>query len=90
MSHSDLERLAEKVDHLVDGLKAARAESQGLRMERKRLEEKVAGLEKQLRHGQKEGDRLNELMAQNKAYKKRTALLKSRVVSMLARVEGVQ
>ena len=90
MSSSDLERLADRVDRLVDHLKAARAESQDLRAERKRFEEKVAALEKQLRHHQKEGERLNELLAQNKAYKKRTGLLRSRVVSMLARVEGVQ
>lgn len=90
MSHNDLERLAERVDCLVDDLKAARAESHGLRAQGKRLEEKVASLEKQLRHGQKEGGRLNELLAQDRAHKKRTALLRSRVVSMLARVEGVQ
>jgi hypothetical protein len=90
MSAKDLDRLADEVDHLVEDLKSAKAESHGARLEKKRLEEKVAGLEKQLRHLQKEGDRLNELLAQNKAYKKRTALVRSKVLSMLARVEGMQ
>lgn len=87
---SDFDRLAEKVDRLVDDLKRARAEGHGLAADKKKLEEKVAGLEKQMRQNQKEGDHLAELLAQNKAHKKRNTLLKSRVVSMLAKIESLQ
>lgn len=90
MQTSDFERLAEKVDRLVDDLKRARAEGHGLAGDKKKLEERVASLEKQIRQSQKEGDHSAELLAQNRAYKKRNTLLKSRVVSMLAKIESLQ
>jgi predicted nucleic acid-binding Zn-ribbon protein len=90
MQTSDFDRLAEKVDKLVDDLKRAKAESHGLAADKKKLEEKVASLEKQIRQSQKEGNHLAELLVQNKAHKKKNALLKSRVVSMLAKIESLQ
>jgi hypothetical protein len=39
---------------------------------------------------QKEVERVAELNAQNREYKKKCALLKTRVTSMLAKVEGLQ
>lgn len=90
MQTGDFDRLAEKIDKLVEDLKRARAESHGLGADKKKLEEKVASLEKQVRQSQKEGDHLAELLAQNKAYRKKNALLKSRVVSMLAKIESLQ
>jgi cell division septum initiation protein DivIVA len=90
MGTSDLDNLFERVDRLVDDLKVAKAESAGLKAEKKKLEERIALLEKQLRQGQKEGDRLSQVVAQNKAYKKKQTVLKSKVISMLAKVEGIQ
>jgi hypothetical protein len=90
MEANDLERLAERVDKLVEDLKAARADGRNLLSDKKKLEDKVAGLEKQLRQCQKEGDRLGEHLAQNKAYKRKSVLLRSKVVSMLAIVESMQ
>jgi septal ring factor EnvC (AmiA/AmiB activator) len=90
MNSTELERLADKVEKLVEDLKAARVERQSLLAERKKLEEKMSGLEKHLRLSQKEGSHLSELIAQNKAYRKKSVALKSKVVSMLAKVEGLQ
>jgi outer membrane murein-binding lipoprotein Lpp len=90
MPESELERLAETVDRLVEELKAARSDRQNVSSDKRKLEEKVAQLEKQLRQLQKEGEHTSELLAQNKAYKKKHALLKSKVVSMLAKVEAMQ
>jgi len=90
MQANEFERLAERVEKLVEDLKATRAEGHNLLSEKKKLEDKVASLEKQLRQCQKEGDRLNEHLAQNKAYKKKSVLLRSKVVSMLAKVESIQ
>jgi hypothetical protein len=90
MQTSDFERLAEKVERLVEDLKRARAEGHGLVLDKKKLEDRVVGLEKQIRQSQKEGDHLAELLAQNKVFKKRNTLLKSRVVSMLAKIESLQ
>lgn len=90
MPTGELERLAEKVENLVEDLKRARTEGHNLVAEKRRLEENLAHLDKQLRQSQKEGDQSEELVAQNKAYKKKQALLKSKVVSMLAKVEALQ
>ncbi len=90
MPINELERLAERVEKLVEDLKATRSESHHILSEKKKLEEKVASLEKQMRQFQKEGDQIGELLAQNKAHKKKNVLLKSKVVSMLAKVEGLQ
>ena len=90
MQTSELERLAEKIDKLVEELKTSKSQGHTLIAEKKKLEEKVAQLEKQLRQFQKEGDETSELLAQIKAYRKRNALLKSKVISMLAKVEALQ
>ena len=90
MQAGELERLAERIDKLVEDLKTARAESHSLLSEKKKIEDRVASLEKQLRQCQKEGDRLDEHLAQNKAYKRKNVMLRSKVVSMLAKVENMQ
>jgi predicted nucleic acid-binding Zn-ribbon protein len=90
MPIKELERLADKLDNLVEDLKAVRLEHHNALSEKKKVEEKVAHLEKQLRQFQKEGDHADELSSQNKAHKRRNALLKSKVASMLAKVEGMQ
>jgi uncharacterized coiled-coil DUF342 family protein len=90
MPASELDRLAEKIDKLVDELKVSRSDKQSVSSEKRKLEEKVAHLEKQLRQLQKEGEHTSELLAQNKAFRKKHALLKSKIVSMLAKVEAMQ
>jgi hypothetical protein len=90
MPESELERLAEKIDKLVEELKAAKSDRHSVSSEKKKLEEKAAHLEKQLRQLQKEGEHTSELSAQNKAYRKKQALLKTKVISMLARIEAMQ
>jgi multidrug resistance efflux pump len=79
-----------KIDTVVEDLKAARDANRELSAEKKRLEQRLSALEKQVRQVEKEGDRTNELFAQNKAYKKKCALMKSKVTSMLAKVEVLQ
>jgi hypothetical protein len=90
MDKDELEWLAAKVESVVEGLKAARHRNRDLLAEKKRLEQKLSSLEKQVRQGQKEGDQVSELVAQNKAYRKKYGMLKSRVASMLAKIEVLQ
>jgi hypothetical protein len=90
MEKDELEWLAGKVDNIVEGLKAARHRNKDLLAEKKKLEQRLSSLEKHVRQGQKEGDRITELIAQNKAYKKKCSMLKSRVASMLAKIEVLQ
>jgi hypothetical protein len=87
---NDLELLAAKVETVVDDLKAAQNRNKQLAKENKRLEERVTSLEKEMRKGQKEGEKTAGLVAENKEYKKTCSLLKSKVTSMLAKVEGLQ
>jgi len=87
---NDLELLAAKVEAVVDDLKAARNRSKELEEDNKRLNEQMALLEKEIKKSQKEGERTAELLAQNKEYKKKYSLLKSKVTSMLAKVEVLQ
>ncbi|HVP57992.1 MAG TPA: hypothetical protein VMU02_07815 [bacterium] len=82
--------MADKIDKLVDDLKASKSDKHSALSDKRKLEEKVAHLEKQLRQLQKEGEHTSELSAQNKAYRKQHALLKSKVISMLAKVEAMQ
>lgn len=86
----DLELLAAKVEAVIDDLNAARNRSKELEEANKRLNEQLALLEKEIKKSQKEGERTAELIAQNKEYKKKYSLLKSKVTSMLAKVEVLQ
>ncbi len=90
MDKDELEWLAATVDSTVDDLKAARDKNKELSAEKKKLEQRLSALQKQARKAEKEGDRASELIAQNKAYKKTCALMKSKVTSMLAKVEVLQ
>jgi predicted nuclease with TOPRIM domain len=87
---NDLEALAAKVETVVDDLKAARDRNKELMKENKRLDERIASLDKEKGKSQKEGDRTAELLAQNKEYKRKFGLMKTKVASMLANVEGLQ
>lgn len=87
---NDLELLAAKVETVVDDLKAAQNRSKELAKDKKRLEERIASLEKEVRKSQKEGERTAGLLAENKEYKRKCSILKSKVTSMLAKVEGLQ
>jgi chromosome segregation ATPase len=90
MDKDELEWLAATVDNVVEDLKVARDRNKDLAAEKKKLEQRLSALEKQVRQAEKEGDRASQLVAQNKAYKKKWALMKSRVTSMLAKVEVLQ
>ena len=87
---NDLELLAAKVEAVVDDLKAAQSRNKELTKDNKRLTEQMALLQKEIQKSQKEGERTAELVAQNKAYKKTCSLLKSKVTSMLAKVDVLQ
>lgn len=86
----ELESLAVKVETVVGDLQAAKNSNKDLLNENKRLEERVISLEKQMDKRQKEGDRNAELLAQNKEYKRKCSLLKTKVASMLAKAEDLQ
>ncbi len=87
---NDLELLAAKVEAVVDDLKAAQNRNKELMKENKGLTEQMALLEKEIQKSQKEGERTAELIAQNKEYRKKCSLLKSKVTSMLAKIEVLQ
>jgi cell division protein FtsB len=86
----DLESIAAKVETVVDDLKAAHHSNKELLKSNKRLEERIALLEKDVGSSQKEGERTAELVAQNKEYRKKFGLMKAKVTSMLAKVEALQ
>jgi cell shape-determining protein MreC len=90
MDKDELEWLVAKVDTMVEDLKAARRRNEEMLTDKKKLEAKVSSLEKQIRRTQEEGGRVAELAAQNKEYRKKCALLKSKVSSMLAKVDVLQ
>jgi chromosome segregation ATPase len=90
MEMDELQELSARVEKLVEDLKTARHDNESLVSEKKSLEQKLSVIERQVHRAQKEGDRTKELTAQNKAYKKKCALLKSRVDSMLAKVDALQ
>jgi cell division septum initiation protein DivIVA len=87
---NDLELLAAKVETVIDDLKAAQNRNKELLKENKRLEERIASLDKEKAKSQKEGEKIAELVAQNKEYRKKCNLVKSKIASMLAKVEGLQ
>jgi len=90
MDKDELEWLAARVESLVDDLKTARSKNKELLTEKKKLEERLSSLERRIRRTQKEGGQLADLAAQNKAYRKKCALLKTKVTSMLAKAEVLQ
>jgi hypothetical protein len=87
---NDLELLTAKVEAVIDDLKAARTRNNELAKDNKRLTEQMALLEKKMEKSQKEVERAAELVAQNKEYKKTCSVLKTKVASMLAKVEVLQ
>ena len=90
MDKEELEWLAERVETLVEDLKAAKATNKELLDEKKKLEQRLSSNTRQIEKVDKEGSQLAELTAQNKAYKKKCALLSNKVTSMLAKVEVLQ
>jgi len=90
MNKEELEWLAERVETLVEDLKAARAANKELLAEKKKLEQRLSSSARQIEKVDKEGSQIAELTAENKAYKKKCALLRSKVTSMLAKVEVLQ
>ena len=90
MDKEELEWLAERVETLVEDLKAAKATNKELLAEKKKLEQRLSSSARQIGKVDKEGSQVAELTAQNKAYKKKCALLRTKVTSMLAKVEVLQ
>ena len=90
MDKDELGWLAEKVEALVDDLKSAREQNKELLATRRKLQQKLASLEKRYGQVDKEGKRIKDLITQNKTYEKKCALLKHKVTSMLAKVEVLQ
>jgi hypothetical protein len=90
MDKDELGWLAEKVEALVDDLKSAREQNKELLAARRKLQQKLASLEKRYGQVDKEGRRIKDLITQNKTYEKKCALLKHKVTSMLAKVEVLQ
>jgi FtsZ-binding cell division protein ZapB len=90
MQKGELESLADTVEKVVENLKTAKAANKQLLTEKQELRQKVSSLEREAGRTLKEEDQISELTAQNKAYKKKCALLKSRIASMLAKVESLQ
>ena len=90
MDKDELEWRVERVDNLVEDLKAAKVTNKDLLVQNKKLEQKLSSHVIQIEKIEKEGDRVAELTAQNKVYKKKYALLESKVASMLAKVEVLQ
>ena len=90
MDKEQLEWLAGRVETLVEDLKAARATNKELLDEKKRLEQRLSSSARQIEKVDKEGNQIAELTAENKAYKKKCALLRTKVTSMLEKVEVLQ
>ncbi len=90
MDKQELEWLAERVETLVEDLKAAKAANKELLAEKKKLEQKMSSHSKHIEKAEKEGNQIAELTAENKAYKKKCAILRTKVTSMLAKVEVLQ
>lgn len=90
MDKQELEWLAERVETLVEDLKAAKAANKDLLAEKTKLEQKLSSQIRQIEKVEKEGSQVAALTAENKAYKKKCALLRTKVTSMLAKVEVLQ
>ena len=90
MDVGDLEALASKVENMVEKYAGARKKNKDLISRNKELEKKVASLEKHLSKSEKEVGHIDNLEARNKAYERNYKVLKSKVVSMLAKVDSLQ
>ena len=90
MSLGDLEALSEKVEKIVEKYISAKKKNKDLISRNKELEKRVVSLEKHLDKSKKEVGHISQLVAKNKAYEKNYNLLKSKVVSMLAKVDNLQ
>jgi hypothetical protein len=90
MDKEELDWLEQQVEGMVNDLKTVKSSNKELLAEKKILEERLSSLERQVQRTEKEGDRAADLAAENKAYKKKYALLKTKVASMLAKVEALQ
>ncbi len=90
MQLGELEAVTKKVEDIVDKYISTKKRIDDLVLRNKELERKVASLEKDLRRSEKEVGNINEVMARNKAYEKNHRMLKSRVASMLAKVDSLQ
>ena len=90
MDKEELEWLAGRVETLVEDLKAAKATNKELVAEKRKIEQRLSSHTRQIEKIEKEGNQVAELTAQNKAYKKKCTLLRSKVASMLAKVEVLQ
>lgn len=90
MDLGDLEALSRKVERIVEKYLSAKKKNKDLVSRNKELEKKVASLEKHLRKSEKEVGHIDQLVARNRVYEKNYNLLKSKVVSMLAKVDSLQ
>ena len=90
MKLGDLEALTAKVESIIEKYKSTKQKNKDLVSRNKELEKKVASLEKHLTKSEKEVGHINQLVARNRAYEKNYKVLKSKVISMLAKVDGLQ
>jgi len=90
MQLGDLEALSRKVESVVEKYQSVTEKNKDLVSRNKELEKRVASLEKHLDKSEKEVGHINRLVARNRAYEKNYKMLKSKVVSMLAKVDGLQ
>jgi cell division septum initiation protein DivIVA len=90
MDLGELEALSRKIDTIVDKYVSAKKKNKDLISRNKELEKRVASLEKHLSKSEKEVGHISDLEARNRAYEKNYKVLKSKVVSMLAKVDSLQ
>jgi predicted RNase H-like nuclease (RuvC/YqgF family) len=90
MDMGDLEALSKKVEKIVDNYVSAKNKNKTLVSRNKELEKKVACLEKHLQKSEKEVKHIARIVARNKAYEKNYSLLRSKLVSVLAKVDSLQ
>ena len=90
MDVGDLEALSKKVEDIVEKYVGAKKKNKDLISRNKELEKEVASLEKHLSKSEKEVGHIGSLEARNKAYERNYKVLKSKVVSMLAKVDSLQ
>lgn len=90
MDMGDLEALSKKVEKIVDNYVSAKNKNKTLVSRNKELEKKVDSLEKHLQKSEKEVKHIAQIVARNKAYEKNYSLLRSKLVSVLAKVDSLQ
>lgn len=90
MSLEGLQKVAERIDTLVERLKELSREKALLLREKEGLQRRLNDLERKTQYLKKEEERLEQLVGQKKANKKKIALLREKVVSMLAKLEVLQ